>query len=97
MEKYIVGGRESLAHGTLRAADVEANPDTASIRRPPRSRREDVSGDYDVTGLSLPNAFHAMHRVPVDGEYVDQGCARRTASGRVRAHRRSRCGSTTTC
>ena len=26
--------------------------------------------DYDVTGLSLPNAFHAMHRVPVDGEYM---------------------------
>ena len=25
--------------------------------------------DYDVTGLSLPNAFHAVHRVPVDGEY----------------------------
>jgi len=25
---------------------------------------------YDVTGLSLPNAFHAIHRVPVDGEYV---------------------------
>jgi mono/diheme cytochrome c family protein len=25
---------------------------------------------YDVTGLSLPNAFHAVHRFPVDGEYV---------------------------
>jgi hypothetical protein len=25
---------------------------------------------YDVTGLSLPNAFHALHRVPVDGDYV---------------------------
>lgn len=25
---------------------------------------------YDLTGLSLPNAFHAIHRVPVDGEYV---------------------------
>ena len=25
---------------------------------------------YDVTGLSLPNAFHAMHRIPVEGEYV---------------------------
>jgi len=28
------------------------------------------AGTYDVTGLSIPNAFHAMHRVPVDGEYV---------------------------
>jgi mono/diheme cytochrome c family protein len=26
--------------------------------------------DYDVTGLSMPNAFHAVHRVPVEGEYV---------------------------
>jgi len=25
---------------------------------------------YDVTGLSLSNAFHAIHRVPVEGEYV---------------------------
>src|SRR5205814_4041407 len=25
---------------------------------------------YDLTGLSLPNAFHAVHRVRVDGDYV---------------------------
>ena len=25
---------------------------------------------YDRTGLSLPNAFHAVHRIPVEGEYV---------------------------
>jgi mono/diheme cytochrome c family protein len=25
---------------------------------------------YDVTGLSLPNAFHAVHRIPVDAEYM---------------------------
>ena len=25
---------------------------------------------YDVTGLSLPNAFHATHTIPVEGEYV---------------------------
>ena len=25
---------------------------------------------YDVTGLSLPNAFHAIHRIPVEGEYM---------------------------
>ena len=49
--------------------------------------------DYDVTGLSMPNAFHAIHRVPVDGEY-----AIRVALGGVRpaARVRSRwpCGST---
>ena len=25
---------------------------------------------YDRTGLSLPNAFHAMHRLPVEADYV---------------------------
>src|SRR5690349_16051574 len=25
---------------------------------------------YDLTGLTMPNAFHAVHRVPVDGEYT---------------------------
>jgi mono/diheme cytochrome c family protein len=29
-----------------------------------------IPASYDVTGLSLPNAFHSMHRIPVDGEYV---------------------------
>jgi hypothetical protein len=25
---------------------------------------------YDETGLSLPNAFHGVHRIPVEGEYM---------------------------
>jgi hypothetical protein len=29
-----------------------------------------MPASYDVTGLSLPNAFHAVHRIPVDAEYV---------------------------
>jgi hypothetical protein len=29
-----------------------------------------IPEQYDETGLSLPNAFHAVHRFPVDGEYV---------------------------
>jgi hypothetical protein len=28
---------------------------------------------YDLTGLSLPGAFHVMHRFPVDGDYVLRG------------------------
>jgi hypothetical protein len=28
-----------------------------------------VPAAYDITGFSLPNAFHATHRVPVTGEY----------------------------
>ncbi len=37
-------------------------------RRPGDARS--VPGEYDVSGLTLPNAFHALHRVPVGGEYV---------------------------
>jgi hypothetical protein len=37
-------------------------------RRTPDAR--EFPGQYDVTGLSLPNAFHAMSRIPADGEYV---------------------------
>jgi mono/diheme cytochrome c family protein len=37
-------------------------------RRPGDARAFPES--YDVTGISLPNAFHAVHRVPVEGEYA---------------------------
>ena len=37
-------------------------------RRPGDARTFPV--DYDLTGLSMPNAFHAAHRVPVEGEYT---------------------------
>jgi mono/diheme cytochrome c family protein len=29
-----------------------------------------VPAAYDGTGLSMPNAFHAIHRIPLEGEYV---------------------------
>jgi hypothetical protein len=29
-----------------------------------------VPARYDTTGLSLPNSLHALHRFPVDGEYL---------------------------
>ncbi len=29
-----------------------------------------VPAEYDLTGLTLPNAFHAIHRIAVDGDYV---------------------------
>lgn len=37
-------------------------------RRPGDART--IPTEYDLTGLSHPNAFHAIHRVPVDGEYI---------------------------
>ena len=41
--------------------------------------------EYDVTGLSLPNALHGDASVPVDGRVPVQGVARRRASGRIRS------------
>jgi hypothetical protein len=37
-------------------------------RRPGEAKTFPAS--YDVTGLSLSNAFHAIHRIPVEGDYV---------------------------
>src|SRR5262245_24915356 len=70
MEKYI-----SAADKVTRAAlfgPPTLKPTLARLRSDGRRVREAKTfpGDYDVTGLSLPNAFHAVHRVPVDGEYV---------------------------
>ena len=42
------------------------------LRSPERSQPPQLTPltDYDLTGLSLPNAIHTTHRFPVDGEYV---------------------------
>jgi mono/diheme cytochrome c family protein len=37
-------------------------------RRTPETR--EFPSRYDVTGLSLPNAFHATTRIPADGQYL---------------------------
>lgn len=37
-------------------------------RRPGEAKTFPAS--YDVSGLSLSNAFHAIHRIPVEGDYV---------------------------
>ena len=51
--------------------------------------------EYDVTGLSMPNAFHAVHRVPVEGEYMLKVFLGGAAARRIRIRSRCRCGSTT--
>ena len=69
-----LGGRQGRAHGALRPADAHADAARACDPTGAASRRGAACpGDYDVTGLSLPNAFHAIHRVPVEGEYVVAG------------------------
>jgi hypothetical protein len=70
MEKYI-----SAADKVARAAvfgPPALKPTLVRLRSEGRRVKEarTFPADYDVTGLSLPNAFHAIHRVPVDGEYI---------------------------
>jgi hypothetical protein len=69
MEKYVATA-EKLARLAVFGAGPMA-PTVTRLRSDGRRVRDArvVPAEYDVTGLSLPNAFHAVHRVPVDGEY----------------------------
>jgi hypothetical protein len=70
MEKYL-----SAADRVARAAVFgipEMTPTLIRLRSDGR-RNGDARAfpaQYDRTGLSLPNSFHAMHRVPVEADYV---------------------------
>jgi Protein of unknown function (DUF1592)/Protein of unknown function (DUF1588)/Protein of unknown function (DUF1587)/Protein of unknown function (DUF1585)/Protein of unknown function (DUF1595)/Planctomycete cytochrome C len=70
MEKYM-SAAERLARAAL-FGPASVQPTLARLRSEGRRVREarTFPGEYDVTGLSLPNAFHAIHRVPLDGEYL---------------------------
>ncbi len=70
MEKYVSSG-EKVARMALFGAP-SLKPTLTRLRSEGRKVKElqTVPETYDVTGLSLPNAFHAIHRVPVDGDYV---------------------------
>ena len=66
-----VGRGPRRAGRAFRTAADGADADAAALRGTQGRRdRVTVPASYDVTGLSLPNAFHSMHRIPVDGEYV---------------------------
>jgi mono/diheme cytochrome c family protein len=70
MEKYL-----KSAERVTRAAlygPPPMQPTLTRLRSEGRRVRETRKppAAYDLTGLSLPNAFHAIHRIPVDGEYV---------------------------
>ena len=71
MEKYVTAADRVARLALFGPPHLEADADAAAIRRPARrATRGTFPASYDLTGLSLPNAFHAVHRVPVDGEYV---------------------------
>lgn len=70
MEKYV-----SAADKVTRLAlfgPQALKPTLIRLRSDGRRQGEarEFPADYDRTGLSLPNAFHASYRVPVEGEYV---------------------------
>jgi hypothetical protein len=70
MEKY-VSAAEKVSRIALFGPPV-LKPTLIRLRSDGRRVKETRTypGEYDVTGMSLPNAFHAVHRVPVDGEYI---------------------------
>jgi hypothetical protein len=70
MEKYL-----SAAEKVTRTAlfgPPKLAPTLTRLRSDGRRNGEAqvVPATYDVTGISLPNAFHATYRVPVEGEYA---------------------------
>jgi len=70
MEKYL-----AAAEQVARVAVFGAEPlKPTLVRLRPAGRKIKASTtpltDYDVTGLSLPNALHTTHRFPVDAEYT---------------------------
>ena len=70
MEKYISAADRVARHALFGPPSVQ--PTLVRLRSDGRRVREtrNVPPAYDVTGLTLPNAFHAIHRVPLDGEYI---------------------------
>lgn len=70
MEKYIATA-EKLARTAIFGPDV-LSPTLVRLQSPGRKviPSKTPLREYDLTGLSLPNAFHATHRFPVDGEYI---------------------------
>ncbi len=70
MEKYITAA-DKVARAALYGPPA-LKPTLVRLRSEGRKVKEarTFPAEYDVTGLSLPNAFHAIQRVPVDGEYL---------------------------
>ena len=70
MEKYVAAADRVARHALFGPPKTEAT--LTKLRSDGRRVREArvVPDAYDLTGLSMANAFHAIHRVPVDGEYA---------------------------
>jgi hypothetical protein len=70
MDKY-VSAAEKVSRIALFGPPI-LKPTLTRLRSDGRTVRDARTAPdcYDLTGLSMPNAFQAVHRVPVEGEYV---------------------------
>jgi len=70
MEKYM-SAAEHVARTAL-FGPPEMKPTLVRLRSDGRrpGDAKTFPASYDVTGLSLSNAFHAIHRIPAEGDYV---------------------------
>jgi mono/diheme cytochrome c family protein len=70
MEKYLAAADRVARQAIFGPPRLE--PTLVKLRSEGRRVKDsrDIPSTYDETGLSLPNAFHAVHRIPIDGEYV---------------------------
>jgi mono/diheme cytochrome c family protein len=70
MEKYMAAAERVARAALFGLGDLQPT----LVRLQPAGAKIDPSvtalSDYDVTGMSLPNALHVIHRFPVDGEYL---------------------------
>ena len=64
----VFGGSERISRTAIWCEPRKPTP----VRVRPNSQPPHLTPltDYDLTGLSLPNAIHVTYRFPVDGEYV---------------------------
>lgn len=70
MEKYMTAAERVARHAVFGPPPM--TPTLIRLRSDGRRNGEARSfpDRYDLTGLSLPNSFHAMHYFPVEAEYI---------------------------
>ncbi|HEU4712156.1 MAG TPA: DUF1592 domain-containing protein [Pyrinomonadaceae bacterium] len=70
MEKYLTAA-EKISRIAI-FGNEPMKPTLVNLRAGRRNQKPQMTPltDYDLSGLSLPNAFHTTHRFPVAGEYV---------------------------
>ena len=70
MEKYLTAA-EKISRAAI-FGNEPMQPTLVSLRSGQRNQKPQMIPltDYDLTGLSMPNAFHTTYRFPVNGEYV---------------------------